>query len=267
MAEADRPIVVLAEDDPDLNAQIRDALEPDFECLCAAHGGEALQLIVERVPDLVISDVMMPEMDGLALCRAIKAHPVTCHIPVVLLTARAGETATLQGFAAAAIEYLVKPVSGTQLRHRVAALLSAQRAWRDRARAEIERSHTSASSPERPVGPTIEDSALTPSDLDFLERLNAAIDSRYMSREFNVVELASTLAVSDRQLRRKTVALLGEVPSQYLKRYRLTRARELLTQGAMAKQAAYATGFESASHFSRAFVEEFGVPPSAVARQ
>ncbi len=247
-----RPIVLAAEDNPDLGQQMREALEGEYRYLGAVDGQEAFDLCCEHVPDIVISDVMMPRMNGFELCRQLKQQTATSHIPVLLLTAR-GAPADLQaGLESNAIEYLVKPVSMQELRLRLRNLLRLREDWR----------RWLAAGNDRTLLPSANTAVVQPGEQAFLERFNEVLGARLGDAQLTIADLAAALSISERQLRRKILAMTGKGPADLLRIARLAQARTLLREGQMVKQAALASGFVSMSHFSRCYASHFGVPPS-----
>jgi DNA-binding response OmpR family regulator len=204
------------------------------------------------LPDLVLSDVMMPGMDGYALCRAIKADPETDFIPVILLTARAEPSDRLAGLREQADDYLTKPFDVRELLTRIENLIAIRSRLRDRFAAD-------------PATPTLHPApvAVEPADDKFLARLRAAIEAHLADECFNVEQLAREVAHSRGHLHRRLRQLLGETPSDLIRRMRLERAAQLLeAQAGSVAEVAYSVGFKSVAHFSNAFKDLYGVRPS-----
>ncbi|HLT45799.1 MAG TPA: two-component regulator propeller domain-containing protein [Rubricoccaceae bacterium] len=274
-AEADRPLVLVADDNADMRAYVGRHLRPRYRVVEAADGREALQKAREHLPDLVLSDVMMPVLDGLALLRALKADPETDFVPVVLLTARAAVEDRLEGLHAEADDYLTKPFEVAELVARVENLIAGRR----RLRARLAREAAPASgSPGVPGAPgampagfpatTLHAApvAVASADAAFLEQVRQAVEEHMGEAAFGVEALAEAVGVSRVHLFRRLRELCGEAPSALLMRMRLERAAALLAARAgTVSEVAYGVGFRSVSHFSRAFRARYGTTPSAYA--
>jgi len=259
--EAERSVdlttLLVVDDSADLRAYVRAHFEPRYRVVEAADGAEGVEQARTIVPDLVISDVMMPRMDGSALCRALKDNPETDFIPIVLLTARASTDDRVAGFVGGADDYLAKPFEMRELEARVENLIASRRRLRERFVRE-------PFAGERPAAAsTPQQSALSSSDQVFVDRLYATIAAQMAEPEFGVAELARQLYVDRSHLFRRTRELIGESPSDLIRRLRLDRAAQLLVDGAgSVAEVAYAVGFQSVSHFSQCFREVHGASPS-----
>ncbi|PSQ81287.1 MAG: histidine kinase, partial [Bacteroidetes bacterium QS_1_65_9] len=205
-------------------------------------------------PDLVVSDVMMPGMDGFELCRRIKAEEALRSIPVLLLTARAGEEGTLEGLESGADDYVAKPFGPEELRRRIENHLAARRHLQAQYRAEltVEALGTVVDAEERP----------------FVEEVLSTIEESLANPDFGVGDLAEAMALSRRQLTRRVKKVTDETPGELIRTCRLQRAQQLLEGGSKTvAEVAYATGYRSPSHFSQSFREAVGQPPSEYAEQ
>jgi signal transduction histidine kinase/DNA-binding response OmpR family regulator len=254
----DATTVLVVDDHPGIRAYVgrhlgaaRDGRAP-YRIVEARDGAEGLALARAHLPDLVVSDVMMPGTDGVELCRALKAEAETDFIPVVLLTAKAGEEATLAGLGVGADDYVTKPFNVRALAARVDNLIDGRRKLRDRL------ADAPAPRPPLPDG-------LDPETAAFLRSVQAAVEDGLADEDFGVDALAEAVGVSRSVLYRRFEPL-DETPNRYLRNARLARADRLLRDRAGGVgEVAYAVGFKSVAHFSRAFREVYGVPPSAVA--
>jgi signal transduction histidine kinase/ligand-binding sensor domain-containing protein/CheY-like chemotaxis protein/AraC-like DNA-binding protein len=245
--EEDRTTVLVVDDNEDVRAYLRSVLASSFRIIEAEDGLSGLATAQAALPDLIIADVMMPGLDGLALGTALKADPMTDTIPVVLLTARAEPEDQVAGLETGADAYLVKPFDANVLEACVTNLLTQRRRLRERFR-------QGEASP-----PTTE--ASTPSDLELL--LRPIVEQHLNDPEFGPEALAAAAGLSYHQLYRTLRDELGATPSRFIRRVRVECASELLRQGAgSVTEVAYSVGFESLSYFSRAFRERFGAPPS-----
>ena len=247
----DVPVILVVDDHDDVRDYIRGHLRENFTVLEARTGREGLQTAAEAIPDMVISDVMMPEMDGYQLCAALKGNEKTSHIPVILLTARAAEKDKLSGLETGADDYLTKPFNSRELHARVRNLIRLRRELQKRFQ------HKALLTPRRVSEPSVEEA--------FLMRLMQALEENLADETFSVESLSATLNMGRRQLHRKIKAVTGETPGGFIRSVRLQRARQLLEAGTgTVSEIALRTGFGSISYFSRAFKEKFGISPSAV---
>ena len=248
--EADeRPLLLIAEDNPDLRQFISQILQDSYRILTAHNGREGLEQAIERTPDLLISDVMMPEMDGFELCRTLKEDERTSHIPVVLLTAKAGQEHKVAGLETGADDYLTKPFDEKELRVRVRNLIEQRRQLREKFGGELVLRPSAV--------------AVTSVDQRFLEKVKETIEANLGNEQFSVTELAEAVAFSRSQLHRKLKSLTDKSPNELIRNFRLTRAKELLEQGAgNVSEVALEVGYGNLSYFTKSFKEAFGQLPS-----
>ena len=244
--------VMIVEDDPELRSFLREVLQSHYEVVEAKDGDAGLRHIQEVMPDVIISDVMMPKMDGFDFCRAIKSDHRTSHIPVVLLTALSDSSHVLQGLEEGADEYLTKPFDEQELRLRLRNLLET----RQMLSARVARFYSGRRGDEADGI-----AGLSRRDATFLERLEQGMAANYSIVDYGVAEMALNVAMSERQLQRKLKALTGRSPSEHLRIYRLHQAAELLERGEAPGDSAFATGFTSAAHFGACFKAYFGHTP------
>ncbi len=276
--EGERTLVLVVEDDPEVRGYLCQHLRPHFEVIEAGDGLDGLALVRERTPDLVVSDVMMPRMDGHALCRAIKEDAETDFIPVVLLTARASVEHRIEGLEGGADDYLAKPFHARELLARVHNLLTLRRRLRERLAvsapvADAPPPQSATTSP--PVTPEVTTPAplLQPtpievesSDAQFLDRLRRTVEEHLGEEDFGVLALADAMAMDRSSLYRRLMDTTGEGIEAMLRRFRLERAAQLLdSRAGNVGEIAYAVGFKSVSHFCKTFRDRFGVSPGAYA--
>ena len=234
----------------------------------AADGDEALRLALDHVPDLVVSDVMMPGLDGVALTEALKADWRTSHVPVLLLTARADAASRVAGFASGADGYLPKPFEADVLRAQAAALVAERERLRARSAASGDAVSGDAVSGRSVAGDSRAGAEPEPpligdADRAFLDRLDAALAAGLADATFGAERLAETLDLSPRQLRRKLGALTGDTPIARLRRARVEAGAVLLQTGThTVLEAALAVGYADDEGFRRAFVAVRGTRPS-----
>ncbi len=244
-------IVLIVDDHPDVRKYLRAHLEKDYFIVEASDGQHGLDTAVEVIPDLIISDVMMPKLDGNQFCSAIKTNEKTSHIPVILLTAKAGEQDKLSGLETGADDYLTKPFSAKQLQVRVRNLIEQRRMLRLRFVRE-------GILQPREV-------AVTSTDEAFLHRLMSGIEENLGKESFGVNELGEIMFMGTRQLHRKVRGLTGKSPVELIRSVRLHRARKLLeSRAGTVTEIALQVGFNNLSHFAKVFREEFGKLPSEI---
>lgn len=242
--------ILIVEDNPDVLEYIVSCLQERFRLVTAVNGSEGLEKALEYIPDIVISDVMMPEKDGFTLCDDLKNNPVTSHIPVVLLTAKVDAGSVIEGLKKGADSYLAKPFDREELLLRLENMSQLISRMRERYRTVM---HGPAEALEEVAGPE---------DI-FLLQVMAILEDRYAAEEYSIEDMAQQLFMSRSQLFRKVKALTGDSPSVFLRSFRLKKARELFdsNKGLTVSEVAYAVGFSSPRYFSNVFLEEFGYRP------
>jgi DNA-binding response OmpR family regulator len=244
--------LLVVDDSADMRAYIRARFDARYRVLEAENGEEGVARARAALPDLIVSDVMMPVMDGHALCNALRASPETDFIPIILLTAQAESEQRIAGLDRGADDYITKPFDMRELEARVENLIASRRRLRERFGADTVRLETD-----------VAEDLHSPADRAFLERLKAALDAHLADPEFGVAELADAVFQDRSHLFRRTKELLNETPSDLLRRVRLERAKQLLTTGDDGiADIAYGVGFNSVSAFCRAFKEAEGRTPS-----
>ncbi|MEL6444969.1 MAG: two-component regulator propeller domain-containing protein [Bacteroidota bacterium] len=250
-AAADRTTVLVVEDAADVRAYLASLLRADYLVVEAADGEAGLAKARERTPDLVVSDVAMPRMDGLALAEALRADPDLGFVPIVLLTARADVEDRVAGLESGADAYLAKPFDPRELRATVASLLASRRAWRER--------HAAAVTPVIDAFPGV-----VSADEDLRARIEAAIHEHFADPAFSARDLAEAVGLSGSQLRRRTHELLSATPTEAIRAYRLAQGALLLRkESGTVAEVAYAVGFNSVSYFTRSFGDAYGRTPTA----
>jgi len=246
----ERSTILVVEDNAEMRAYLGEKLGGAYDVLGAPDGEEGWECVQNERPDLVISDVMMPSVDGFELCRRIKADETLRTIPVLLLTARADEGATREGLQSGADDYVEKPFDPEELRRRIGNHLAARRHLRVRYQDEVRLAFVDVAADEEEV--------------PFVERVVETIEAHIGNPDFGVGELAERMALSRRQFSRRLKDAVGESPSDFLRRCRIERAKTLFDEGAeTVAEVAYAVGYRSPSHFSQVFREAVGTPPSA----
>ncbi len=254
---AEKPLVLVVEDNAELRRFIKTSIGEGWQIIEAADGEEGLKRAFELLPELVISDVMMPRKDGFEVCDALKNHELTAHIPVILLTAKSALESRIKGLRSGADDYLAKPFHTEELLARMENLVETRRRLRERY------SQGAAAAPAREAAG--EGSFPTDLDRDFVRRFILILEQHLSDENIGVEELAQKMFVSRVQLYRKLKALTNQSVTDFVRDYRLDRAMVLLKERkGMVYEVAAGVGFSSESYFSRAFKERFGIPPGQV---
>ena len=245
-------IILIVEDNADVRTYVRQTLEDDYRVVEAKDGEDGFQKAREYIPDLIISDVMMPRIHGYELARILRGDQVTSHIPIIMLTAKAAEDEKLEGLETGVDAYVIKPFSTKELRVRVRKLIEMRRLLREKngVKAVLAPSSVEAVS----------------MDQEFLQKVQGIVEENLASEDFNVDVLAAKCGMGKRQLQRKLKALTGASPMQCIRRMRLQRAKQLLEQKTgTVSEIAFQVGYGDVTAFSKAFRNEFGQAPSTVA--
>lgn len=248
------PKVLIVEDNEDMRNFLRINLEEQYEIYAAHDGNDGWEQIRNIYPDLVVSDVMMPGMDGFELCRRSKAELLTCHIPFLLLTAKSDEENRAEGYSAGADGYIAKPFSIKTLRTRVNSLIEQRIKLRERYRQKL---------------------LTDPSEIQiesendkFIDTLVKAIEQNIDNSEFGIQELCEISRYSYQQVYRKVKALTGESINEFIRTVRLKRAAQYLAQSdTRISEIMYSVGFNSHSYFTKCFREHFGLSPKEYAEK
>ncbi len=244
-----KEIILVVEDSAEMRDYIRCELEPVYTVIEAEDGRRGIEKARETIPDLIISDVMMPEINGYELCRTVKTDVKTSHIPVILLTAKASDESVVAGLETGADDYVTKPFKTKILLARIKNLIDI----RAQLQKNINREMTL-----QPVK-----TAVSKLDREFLKDLNVAINKNLPDEDFNVEKLSKKLYMGRTSLYRKVLALTGLTPTEFIRSYRLKRGAELLKQGPISVlEVAFEVGFSDSSYFSKCFKEKFHQLPS-----
>ncbi|MFR6416445.1 MAG: substrate-binding domain-containing protein [Parabacteroides distasonis] len=245
--------ILITEDDDEVRCFLERELSPHFKTRTAANGKDALRVLEEEEISLVVSDVMMPEMNGFELCRMIKSQLPFSHIPVILLTALTDERQRIFGITGGADDYIQKPFHTDYVKIKIIHLLQERQKLRERLLEKLRDNKLLLSEPEKVE--SIDDA--------FLRKFAEQIEAVYADPEYNVEKLSETLGLSRGHLHRKIKELTGTAPVEFLRTYRLNKATQLLRQNAYTvSEVAYRTGFSSPAYFSKCFKAVYGVTPT-----
>jgi len=244
----DLPLILVVDDHPDIRSHIHQHLK-EFRVFEASDGLKGLEIAVEHVPDLIITDLMMPNMDGVEFCMKLKTDERTSHIPVIMLTAKASVENRIEGLETGADDYITKPFNMKELLTRIHNLIDQRQKLRERFSREV----------------TLQpkEIAITSADEQFLNRTIEIIEKNMGEEDFDVAALQQQIGLSHMQMFRKLKALTDQAPSDFIRSIRLKRSANLLEQkfGNVA-EVAYEVGFNNLSYFAKCFKEMFGESPS-----
>ena len=245
--------ILITEDDDEVRCFLERELSLHFKIRTAANGKDALRVLEEEEISLVVSDVMMPEMNGFELCRTIKSQLPFSHISVILLTALTDERQRIFGITGGADDYIQKPFHTDYVKIKIIHLLQERQKLRERLLEKLRDNKLLLSEPEKVE--SIDDA--------FLRKFAEQIEAVYADPEYNVEKLSETLGLSRGHLHRKIKELTGTAPVEFLRTYRLNKATQLLRQNAYTvSEVAYRTGFSSPAYFSKCFKAVYGVTPT-----
>ena len=245
--DSSRMSVLVIDDNADIRSYIHGLLSAEYSVIEAANGSEGIRKAMKYVPDLIISDVMMPGIDGIECCRRLKSELQTCHIPVILLTACSLDEQRIQGYDGGADSYISKPFSSQLLLARIHNLIDSHQRLKqffgDRQ--------------------TLAKEDICDLDKDFVEKFKALIEEKMGDSELNVEDLGREMGLSRVQLYRKIKSLTNYAPNELLRMSRLKRAASLLASSGMTvAEIAYEVGFTSPSYFTKCYKEQFGESPT-----
>lgn len=243
----EQPILLIIEDNKDVTSYIQSILKKEYVLHTASNGQLGIEKAIEILPDIIISDVMMPIKNGYEVCEMLKEDERTSHIPIILLTAKAEQADKLAGLKYGADAYLTKPFDKEELIIRLEKLVTLRKRLQERF----------ANPSALPLSSPIEQQQAV-----FLEKLDTIVVEQLNNPAFSVPELAKSCQMSQTQVYRKLKALLGKTPSQFIRSIRLAKGKELLENSDLnIAEIAYEVGFTDPNYFSRTFQQEFGVSP------
>ena len=251
--------ILVVEDNEELKAFLKSILSENYTVITASNGEEGLQHAVDDLPDLIISDVMMPVMDGLEMIRQIKENNNICHIPIIVLSAKASLDDRIAGLEQGIDDYITKPFSATYLKTRVASLLRQRKALQELYMNRLmEGKNTSSPDPLTPSQPQI-----TPYDEQFMKKVMAYMEEQMDNAELTIDEFAEQLMLSRTIFYRKLKSIVGLTPVDFIREIRIKRAVQLIDSDEYNfSQVAYMTGFNDPKYFSKCFKKVIGITPS-----
>ena len=248
----DLPVLLIVEDNSDVQQLLNDLFEDNYTIYRANNGQEGLELALEQIPDLIISDIMMPIKDGICLTQDIKSNEITSHIPIILLTAKASDEDELVGIDSGADDYITKPFNVKILKSKIEKLINIRKQLQTRYSKELVL--------------TPKNICVTAIDEQFMDKIQHIFDESLVKPSFSVIEFSKAIGMSRMQLHRKLKALTGLSSSEFIRSQRLKLAAQLLQESdANVSQIGYEVGFNNHSYFTKCFKEMYGVTPSEYA--
>jgi signal transduction histidine kinase/CheY-like chemotaxis protein len=243
-------ILLIVDDNEDIRSYVSSIFESDYKIIEAMNGKDGLLKAKEHIPDLIISDLMMPEMDGFEFCKQIKSDQKTSHIPIIMLTAKANIESRIEGLELGADDYLIKPFNSNEIKARVRNMILI--------REKIKNYFT-----QKVIDLKPNEIKVSSSDEIFIRKIKQVVENNIANSQFNVEQFSNEMDMSMVQLRRKIKALTSQTIVEFIRMYRLERAAQLLAQHAgNVSEIAFNVGFDSLSYFSKVFQESYGVSPS-----
>lgn len=247
-----KPLLLLVEDNEDFRFYLKDNLKADYQIVEASNGKEGWQKVQEHLPDLIVSDIMMPEMNGIDFCKKVKSDQRVSHTPVILLTARAAEEQKVEGFQSGADDYITKPFNFEILASRIQNLI-------------VQREKLHRAFPKQ-LDVKASELNITPLDEKFIQNAVNCVENNVSKADFSVEDMSRELGISRAHLYKKIIALTGKSPLEFIRTIRLQQAAQLLEKSQLTvAEIAYQVGFNNPKYFARYFKEQYHVLPSAYA--
>lgn len=247
--EAETPVLLIVDDNADIRTYVSSLFKNNYKVLAAKNGQEGINIAIKQVPNIIISDIMMPVRNGIYLCNQLKNDERTSHIPIILLTAKAGEENEIEGIKTGADDYVTKPFSEQLLKIRVEKLIE------NRKKLQLRYSRKVVLKPK--------DIAITSVDEQFLERLQKILDHKLTDASFTIQDFCQTIGMSRMQLHRKLKALTGLSTSAFIRSERLKLAAQLLkTAKINISEVCYTVGFNDHAYFSKCFKKQYDCTPT-----
>lgn len=250
--------VLIIDDNADMRNLLRSQLSEQYHCIEALNGEVGLNTAKEHIPDMILSDIMMPVMDGYELAEKLKADMLTSHIPIIMLTAKGSVESRIKGLKLLIDDYLPKPFDIQELQLRIHNILMIREIVAKRSLQSLEQAHNDQNLQDS----TTEPLDLNPLEQQFVDMLNTELSEGHHEVDFGAKALSEKLLLSERQLHRKIKALFNSSIPEYVRNYRLRKSLEMLEQGHKASQVYFNVGFSSHSYFSSCFKAKYGKTPS-----
>lgn len=256
--------LLVIEDNPDMQDYLSYLMDKSYQVHVSGRGLDGIEHAKENIPDVIICDLMLPDIQGYEVVERLKADPLTSHIPILMLTAKADSDSKLKGLAVQVDDYLTKPFDANELLLRLKNLLQVREDIQKYLQQQM--SYDDISSAKEKALPSERAQSVTP-HARFLEKLQTITEKYYSDENFSLSKLAGEIAMSERQLQRKLNAALNMTPGEYLREFRLIKAKELLVQHIPVGQVAEQVGFSSQAYFTKCFKQSFECTPSEFIKQ
>lgn len=245
-----KPVILIVDDNKDIGAYIERLFSKEYMLIVSDNGDDAFKMASQYIPELIISDIMMPKLNGVEFCKKIKNNEATCHIPIILLSAKAGEENITEGIKAGAEDYIIKPFNDVQLKNKVNNIIESRR----KMIAHVSMKHYT-------IGDSIE--GISKLDQRFLKKMKSILKDNLCDASFGASEFSSAIGMSRMQLHRKLKAVIGLSTSEFLRAERLKLAAKLLLKtDARISEIGYQVGFNNHPYFSKAFKDYYHCSPS-----
>ena len=252
--DEEKPLLLIVDDNDDVRTYISGLFSNTFNLLQAENGSIGIDLAIQHIPDVIISDIMMPITNGITLCNTLKEDELTSHIPIILLTAKVGQEHELEGIKTGADDYITKPFRADLLRLKIENIIANRRKLQERYQQEVVL---------RP-----QNIAVISTEKQFLEKVKIALDDQLVEPDFGVNDLSNEVGVSRMQLHRKLKAITGFSASEFIRTQRLKLAANLLMNSDInISEIGYSTGFNNHAYFSKCFKEMYNCTPSEYAQK
>lgn len=266
-----KPVLLIIEDNADMRNYIQQSLQDDYVCMTANNGLQGIEMAIEHVPDMILSDLMMPLKGGFEVVDALRSNELTAHVPITLLTAKGDDKSRLTGWQKSVDDYIAKPFNVEELKLRLSRLLSVRDLVKKRVTQQIDKQIIV----DNELVKSAEDEGIfeqnkgvlsfdSKRDEEFYSKLMKVIEKNHADTQFGRGQAADELAVSERQLNRKLGAIVEYNFAELVRKYRLERAKELLLNGYQVGEVAHNVGFTSPSYFTHCFKASYGVTPKQV---
>ena len=254
-----RPLLLIVEDNDDIRQYVNESLCEDYRIIEARNGKEGRDLAFNQIPDIIVSDIMMPEMDGIEMMKILKNDIRTSHIPIILLTAKTSPNDQEVGYDNGADSYLMKPFSSSLLHSRIRNILSGRR----RLAEFVVQHRNAADNTNASIDTSVPE--LSPLDKKFMEKLNHLIDENMTTVDIDIAFMTDKMAMSHSSFYRKVKALTGVSANEYIRKVKLQHSMQLLKEGeSNVTEVAMLTGFNNIGYFRKCFKKEYGISPSDV---
>lgn len=263
-SDSGKPILLVVEDNEEIRNYIAESFSDSFEVKTAINGKEGKQTALNYIPDIIVSDIMMPVMDGISLCKQLKEDVSTSHIPIILLTAKDSLRDKEEGYEVGADSYLTKPFSASLLRSRINNLLDS----RKKLAAQFQTQSTPGNQSELNEKRAIIAEALSKIDNEFIEKITQLIEENLSSEKIDITYLSDKMCMSGSTLYRKMKALTGLSTNEYIRKVKMQNAEKLLLEGKYnISEIAFKVGMNSTGYFRQCFKDEYGISPTDFLKQ